>query len=209
MVIYKTTDLTNGMIYVGKDQKNNPEYFGSGLIIRKIIEKHGKENFIKEILEECTSKGQLCEREEYWIKELDATNRSIGYNILSSSFGGDTTSRHPNREEIIEKRRLKMIGHPVSAQARANISKALKGVKHHSDRKRNNTNPVTEKAKKNITIGMSKFKKPILQLDLEGNIVKEWESSKEILNELGYSRGTIAAHCRRESKGYGYKWKYK
>lgn len=31
MVIYKTTNLTNGKIYVGKDEKNNSSYLGSGI----------------------------------------------------------------------------------------------------------------------------------------------------------------------------------
>ena len=50
MVIYKTTNLINGKIYIGQDSKNNPKYLGSGVIFLKAIKKYGKENFVKETL---------------------------------------------------------------------------------------------------------------------------------------------------------------
>ena len=62
MIIYKTTNLTTGKIYVGQDSKNNPNYFGSGKYIFRSIKKYGKENFKKEILCECNSKEELNEK---------------------------------------------------------------------------------------------------------------------------------------------------
>jgi group I intron endonuclease len=87
MVIYKTTNLVNGKIYIGQDSKNNPEYLGSGKIIKRAIKKYGKENFKKEILEECTNQTELDIKEKYWIQELNTINQDIGYNV---SFGGQT-----------------------------------------------------------------------------------------------------------------------
>ncbi len=72
MIIYKTTNLINGKFYVGKDASNNPNYYGSGLLLAKAIKKYGKENFKKEILEECQSLKDLNIREKYWIASLDA-----------------------------------------------------------------------------------------------------------------------------------------
>jgi hypothetical protein len=88
MVIYKTTNLVNGKIYIGKDEKNNPEYLGSGKILKLSIKKYGRNNFKKEIIEECKSKNELNEREKYWISELSAT--TYGYNITEGGFGGRT-----------------------------------------------------------------------------------------------------------------------
>lgn len=101
MIIYKTTNLLNGKFYVGKDAKNNPDYYGSGLILNKAIKKYGKENFKKEILEVCSSKTELNDREKYWINELSAT--TLGYNIALGGAGGDTLTMNPNLKEIKEK----------------------------------------------------------------------------------------------------------
>jgi group I intron endonuclease len=83
MIIYKTTNLINGKIYIGQDSKNNPKYLGSGKIIKLAIKKYGKENFKKEILEYCDTFAELNDREIFWIFNLDSQNKKIGYNILS------------------------------------------------------------------------------------------------------------------------------
>ncbi len=102
MIIYMVTNLINGKIYVGKDGKNNPDYYGSGILIKKAIKKYGIQNFIKSILEFCTDEENLNERERYWIDLLDSRNPIIGYNI---SEGGDgfNLKNLPNYDEIKEK----------------------------------------------------------------------------------------------------------
>ena len=35
MIIYKTINLINGKFYIDKDKLNNPEYLGSGLLLKK------------------------------------------------------------------------------------------------------------------------------------------------------------------------------
>ena len=89
--IYKTTNLINGKIYVGKRQKSTFDkyYYGSGIKLVKALLKYGKENFSREILEWCSSLEELNQKEKYWIKYLDAKNPLIGYNI---SDGGDGCS---------------------------------------------------------------------------------------------------------------------
>lgn len=101
MIIYKTTNLINGKFYIGKDEKNNPNYFGSGLNLKKAILKYGIENFQKEILETCLTRDELNEREKYWINELSGT--TIGYNIAEGGSGGDTYSNNPKLSEIVKK----------------------------------------------------------------------------------------------------------
>lgn len=86
MIIYKTTNLINNKIYIGKDTKNNPNYFGSGKLIRFALKKYGKENFRKEILEVCNSYDELNKKEKFWIKTLNSQNKDVGYNIRE---GGD------------------------------------------------------------------------------------------------------------------------
>lgn len=90
MYIYKITNKLNGKIYIGKHASKRKNYWGSGKIIKLAIKKHGKENFIKEVIEYCTNKNELSSREIYWIKYFDSTNKLIGYNITNGGDGNDT-----------------------------------------------------------------------------------------------------------------------
>ena len=101
MIIYKTTNLINGKFYVGKDSKNSPDYLGSGILIKAAIKKYGKDNFKKEILEEISLIENINIREIYWINELNATDRNIGYNITGGGEGGNTYANNPNYDNII------------------------------------------------------------------------------------------------------------
>lgn len=92
MVIYKTTNLITGKIYVGKDARNRLAYLGSGTLLKRSLRKHGRENFTKEILEECSSLEELSLKEKFWIEKLDSRNPEIGYNILEGGEGGDSNT---------------------------------------------------------------------------------------------------------------------
>jgi hypothetical protein len=112
-IIYKTTNLINLKIYIGSDTKNNgngdPEYLGSGLLLKKSIEKYGKENFRKEVIDECYTMEELKTSETKNIKLYDSNNRKIGYNISSGYWGGDTLTNHPDIARIREKISIKTL----------------------------------------------------------------------------------------------------
>ncbi len=52
-LVYKITNELDGKIYIGvhKTQDINDDYMGSGLHLKRAQEKHGIENFTKEILQ--------------------------------------------------------------------------------------------------------------------------------------------------------------
>ena len=87
MIIYKTTNLVNNKIYVGQTKHPNKAYFGSGSYLKKALLKYGKGNFIRETIEVCLTKEELNERELFWINYFNATDRSIGYNIINRAQG--------------------------------------------------------------------------------------------------------------------------
>jgi hypothetical protein len=93
MVVYKTTNIINNKIYVGKDARNSPSYLGSGKLLKEAIEKYGKENFVKEVLEVCDSPGMLARREQYWIRKLNSINPHIGYNLYASEKNQNSYER--------------------------------------------------------------------------------------------------------------------
>lgn len=143
MVIYKTVNKINGKIYIGKSTTNQIDYLGSGVLLQKAIRKYGKENFEKVIIEECNSIQHLNEREIYWISNLNTTDRKIGYNIAIGGNGGDTITKHPNRDEIIIK--LKNRRYKVSEEGRKNISAALKGLPKSESHKQKLSAAITGK----------------------------------------------------------------
>ena len=108
-VIYKTTNLINNKIYIGKKIEDRKDYYGSGTAIKLAINKYGKENFKKEIIEKCNNKEELIEREKYWIEKLNSKYPN-GYNITDGGKG-TLGFRHTN-------------------EAKQKISKALKGKPH-------------------------------------------------------------------------------
>lgn len=112
MVIYKTTNLVNNKIYIGKDKKNNPKYLGSGILLNNSIKKYGRENFKKEIIQECFSLDELNEQETYWILKLESFKREIGYNISYGGEGGDTISNNPKKYEIGKRHSEQLKGKP-------------------------------------------------------------------------------------------------
>lgn len=114
MVIYKITNLINGKIYIGKNKSNDPNYYGSGSLIKLAIEVHGKENFKKEILESCQSESDVNEREKFWIKKLQANVRHIGYNVTSGGDGGDTFTNKSDQEKEITRQKLSIASKSIS-----------------------------------------------------------------------------------------------
>jgi len=110
MVIYETINLINNKRYIGQDSNDNPNYLGSGFLLKKAIEKYGRENFLKVIVERCETKEQLDQREKYWIEITNAQTSSNYYNIVQGGSGGDNwMGRKGSKEYEIFKRKMKAI----------------------------------------------------------------------------------------------------
>lgn len=88
-IVYKTTNLVNGKIYVGVHSKPNDDYLGSGLAINRAIKKHGRENFKREILIGNLSEDEAFEIEELFVDDefLSRGNNAV-YNISCGGKGG-------------------------------------------------------------------------------------------------------------------------
>lgn len=89
MYIYKTTCIINSKVYIGMSTKDDPNYYGSGSIIKRAIKKYGKNNFKKEILEHCNSFEELCKREVYWVEYYKNLLKDDCYNVSTGGKGGN------------------------------------------------------------------------------------------------------------------------
>lgn len=87
--VYKITNNVNDKTYIGVHKTDNPydSYMGSGSAIKQAIKKHGKENFVKEILFVTEDK------QEAYNKEAELTedfNSNSNYNMRRGGVGGFT-----------------------------------------------------------------------------------------------------------------------
>lgn len=84
-IVYKYTNLHNGLIYIGITsqglEKRWKDGYRSNKRLQYAIDKYGKENFKREILYDNLTKEEACQLEIETIALLDATNPRIGYNI--------------------------------------------------------------------------------------------------------------------------------
>lgn len=104
MQVYLTKNLINDKKYIGKDAKSDPNYLGSGLLLKKAIKKYGKEKFEKIILvDNIICLKTLEEEEKKFILLFDAVNNKQFYNITFGGEGGDTFTNNPNKEIIRQK----------------------------------------------------------------------------------------------------------
>lgn len=88
--IYRTTNLINGKSYIGQHTtvNLNDGYLGSGTVLKKAIEKYGKENFDREILCYASSEKELNELEKLYIDSYNAVENEDYYNLIEGGHPG-------------------------------------------------------------------------------------------------------------------------
>lgn len=240
--IYKNTDLTNGMLYIGKHKYDKPEldptYHGSGTRWGKIY-KSRPETTKEEIIDIVYSKEELNEKEKYWIKKLN-TKWPNGYNFTDGGDGNSGPMDEETKIKISISTSASQLERYKDPDEHIKTSIAIKEKYKDEDyRKRKNDSQIkrfedpNERLKvkvsnkktwsnpellKNHSIMMTnkwkdpkvraKHCKPVLQYSLDGEFIKEWESSAEIHKTLGYNN--IGRCCNgKVEKMYGYIWKWK
>lgn len=108
--IYLTTNKINGMKYIGKHYGElDDSYLGSGKILKRAIEKYGKENFEKSILSISQTDQENNEKEKYYISLYNAVSNPLFYNIHEGGLGGNTTAGYTPEERESLKRKLSEI----------------------------------------------------------------------------------------------------
>lgn len=96
--IYQITNHINHKTYIGKHKTAylDDKYFGSGLLLKRAIKKHGKENFTKDILFISESEEEMNAKEKELVTE-EFCLRDDTYNICEGGQGGFS---YINREKL-------------------------------------------------------------------------------------------------------------
>jgi len=136
--VYETTNKLNGMKYIGKciyERQNDWEkYLGSGTYLKRAINKYGKENFVKVVLDEAYSDKELNKLEETYIERFDAVNSQQYYNIKMTSIGGDVFTHNPRKEDIRRMRKHQMSGTGNHQYGKPKTEKMINSVKEANSR---------------------------------------------------------------------------
>ncbi len=195
--LYKITNKLNGKYYIGVHTGDifKDDYWGSGIILKESIEKHGKENFEREIIKQLNNKKEIYKLESEIVNEQFIHNQQT-YNVSLGGNGGD-------RGPIVNKQKSEnMMGDK-------NMWYGKKRPEHSKWLKENppfkNKTHSTESLKK-MMLNHPNTKK-ILQYAKDGTFIKEWDSANQAKKELGISVHR-AAQGNRKTAG-GFIWKYK
>lgn len=190
--VYTITNLRNNKIYVGSSAVNiynrltshkkclKGNYHGNDHL-QKSFNKYGLDAFEFEVLELCEP--ELCLYiEQFWINILDSYSRNRGYNLRPNA-ANSSGFKHSEETKIILSKLKK--GNNPTQETRKKISD------HHTGKKHPNRGKSISKSLKGIPksethkIELSKSNsKKIYQLDLKGNLIKQWNSVKEAQKTL-------------------------
>lgn len=138
---YKITNLINNKYYWGvHDGSNTENYQGSGLLLQQAYEKHGIQNFKKQILKEFEIETEAYELEAVIVDEaMINKNNPMCYNLCIGGKGGDKYScQTPERQAEISKKLSeahKGENHPMFGKNHSHESKdkIIQGLKNYWD----------------------------------------------------------------------------
>lgn len=184
--IYLITNLVNNKKYIGRHfhSKTTNSYLGSGSLIKQAIKKYGRNNFKKEILEDCINTiEELYEKEIYYIKLYNAVEDRMYYNI--SPGGIDRITNIDS--EYLKKKNFERRGTKVSEDVLLKLRESHKGQ----------TN--------------SNLRKSVNQYDDKLCLITTYESCSDAVRTLGKKLGSssqLTKACKTGIKTWGFYWGY-
>jgi hypothetical protein len=220
----KTSPL--GLKYLGKTTKNPFKYNGSGELWKRHLKKHNLKSIDiqTEIILETDNEKTLIEKGIEFSLKYNVVESKVWANLrIENGDGGDTSKYIDYNKQIFHTfERSKHLNNFSSEEEKKLFIKnrTLKIDYNNPERLRKikeNTDWVSwKKSIKNRKIDYLNMKrnvvnkKPILQLDLNENIINKFESISEASRILNYGRSGIMQCLRKRNKtAFGYKWKYK
>lgn len=203
--VYKMTNPEGG-VYVGQTVSIRKRLIGyikyvqykkKHSIILQSMEKYGFENHTFQILEMNVPIEKLAEREAYWIQKLNSLVSSNPKGMNTLAFDKGVYSKIRNKENIkeyydgLETWDFKPFTGAEFIQKSVDLKKELTRI---VNKRTNRTFP--EWSNKIIA---EKLKKPILCYDVNGDFIREFDSTKSAVEELGITRSSIKDSLRKGS----------
>lgn len=207
--IYLTTNLINNMKYIGQHYGElDDSYLGSGSNFKGAVNKFGKINFKKEILEICADYASLNEAEKRWIKKYNAIESKDFYNIAS---GGYNSNPLAGMTEEAKRERSKKLSKYVQGEKNYFYGKHYKG-KEHPMYGRHHSDEAKKKMSQAKQGGKAPTARKIAIYDENYKLIKIFETQRELKIFLGLSpngsTNTINKYAKLQKLYHGYYLKY-
>ena len=192
MTVYMHENITNGKVYIGKTSTDVQKRWGNnGIGYKKqqyfwrAIQKYGWDGFNHIIVATDRTKEEADRIEIGLIKLFDSTNPDKGYNITAGGEG--TNGWHPSDE------------------TKKKISESKIGENNYWYGKK-----LSDEHKNAISIGhIGKKAKKVAQYDLDGNLIKVFDSISQAAKETGVDKASIIRCCKDKQKiAGGFMWGY-
>jgi hypothetical protein len=170
--IYKITNITNQKYYIGAHKTSNMEdnYFGSGVGLKRAIEKYGKKNFTKEIICFCKDENDMYFQE----KELVTLNEN-SYNMTKGGKGGFSHIDNSGDNNVMRK----------SYEARQKVSIAMKRIRNDPFKKEQ-FDSISKKNLEKAVLKNTGKKKPDHSslMKQKGQLKEKWATDKENMRDI-------------------------
>ena len=196
-IIYKTTNLVNGMWYIGmrKLRSKNDGYLGSGKRFKYAKKKYGKHNFKREILYAFDNKQNMIDKEIELITKV-VVNDEMCYNIRLGGEGGNEKLTENHKQNIKES----LTGRILTEEHKRNIGKSIKGQKRTQKTKQTMIeNHADFSGESNPN---SKFTEEQVVQIIQDPKLWQWGGVAKIAREFGVN------HSRIQNIKMGYSWKH-
>lgn len=227
-IIYKHTNQINGKIYVGQTRQTLKARYKNGMgyqshdnqkesIFSAAIKKYGWENFTHEILERnIYSQEEANAREIYWINFFRSYIGFSDCNGYNMTLGGNSGEHLGYPVYQISKNNLSIVKEFISTAeasrqfgsegSASQIRRCCEGLKH-------SCKGYYWCYKANYTVGWTpknnELTSPILQIDDDLNVIRQYDSITECVQLTGFSLGSIVSCCqRKQRKANNYFWCY-
>lgn len=239
--IYITTNNVDSKKYIGQKKYDNngnwKNYLGSGIYLTRAIKKYGRENFSREIIEQCCTKEELDQREIYWIDFYNAVENTNFYNIASGGDGGNTIAGY-SEEQLDEYKKRKSILHKeisLKGEEASGSKLTEKEVLEIINRLKNNDFSCDISKDYNVAVGtiddirnhktwkyltdnivfdnISNRKrprsKPVCQYSLNGELINIYNNARIAEEETSISFKQISQVCNGNKRmSHGYIWRF-